>query len=201
MSELEIKMYRIRVAELTTGIALYLALAIAGFALRRPEYSHLRNTISELGEYGARDSLLAGWGVFFPVGLALAALAGLFWKVRVRFRAARPAAALAACVAVGYLVAVFFPCDPGSPFSGSGRQAIHNIGGAVEYFGGAVALVFLARASAQFRWVFTISAIVTLAVAFGISVPELTEVRGLLQRVGEASLFGSLIVATRLART
>lgn len=171
-------------------MAIYLAAAIVGFALRRSDYSHLQNSISELGEFGARDSALVSWGVFFPVGLGAAALAVHFWR-----NGARAAGILAACIATGYIVAAFFRCDPGSPLSGSGRQAIHNLGGAVEYFGGAAALLLMARGSPRLRWVFAIAGVVVLLVSIGVSVPDLAHLRGLIQRCGETCQFGALILA------
>ncbi len=187
-----------RIKLVPAGAAGYLTLAIVVFALRRPEYSHLRSTISELGEFGAPDSHLVSLGVFFPVGLAMATFSIFIWKAPREKPGGRSAAALAMCVAVGYLVAAFFPCDPGSPLSGTARQAIHNWGGAIEYFGGAIALFSLARAQKQFRWVFAAAGLITLTVAFVISAPDLAEVRGLLQRIAEASLFGSVFLATGL---
>lgn len=178
------------------GSAAFLAIAIVAFGLRRPDYSHLAHTISELGEFGADDSALVSWAVFFPVGVALAAIAGRLLRGHAAApRSARPAAALAASVAAGYLVAAVFPCDPGSPLSGSGRQAVHNLGGAIEYFGGGFALIWLARVSGRFRWFFAAAALITLSVAFGVSAPELAQVRGLVQRIGETALFASIALA------
>jgi len=186
-----------RVSLLVLVAAVYLAGAIAVFAQRRPDYSHLRHTISELGEFGGADSGLVSFGVFLPVGIALAVAAVTIVRLRPGGRAA---AALAGCVATGYLVAAFFPCDPGSPLSGTPRQAIHNWGGAVEYFGGAIALGFLARVHIRFRWFFATSGAVVLAVAFALSVPDLAGVRGLLQRIAETALFGSVVLATLPSR-
>lgn len=57
---------------LVACISLFLTAGICFFGRRRMGYSHLRHTISELGEQGAADMQRVSWGLFFPVGLALA---------------------------------------------------------------------------------------------------------------------------------
>jgi hypothetical protein len=49
-------------------------------------------------------------------------------------------ALLAFCVGAGYAVGGAFPCDPGLPRHGSWRQNIHDMGGLLEYVGGAYAI-------------------------------------------------------------
>lgn len=166
--------------------SLLLLAALLHFPRRRPGYSHRRHTISELGEVGSRDGRLVSLGVFLPVGLLLGAAALLT-------RGANPAASLlAACVGVGYGVAAFFPCDPGSPLEGSARQGVHNLGGAVEYVGGTLALWRLGEAHGG--W-FQAAAVVVGLATVGLSLPVLFTVRGLIQRVAEAVLLSGLAVA------
>src|SRR5262245_17646556 len=53
-------------------VALAAAMVLLGtlyFASRRPGYSHISNTISELGETGAAQAHLVAFGFFLPVGL------------------------------------------------------------------------------------------------------------------------------------
>ena len=183
---------------LAMATTVYLAAGIIGFGLRRSDYSHIRNTISELGEYGAADSALVSWGIFLPVGLATIALSFLFLRRRRSSSGAIPAAALAVCIAVGYTVAAFFPCDPGAPLNGSVRTGIHNMGGAVEYFMGGLALAMLAFTSPKKRWIYAIATVFTFGAAIGLAAGDLDQWRGLLQRFGEASLFGSLILGAGL---
>ena len=180
---------------LALAASTYLAAAIVLFARRRPGYRHAEHTISELGEAGAADGRLVSWGVFLPVGLACLVIAWLLGApkgppVSDFVEAAR---ALALCLATGYLVAAVFPCDPGSPLSGSFRQAIHNLGGAVEYAGGTFALFTLAR-EAPASEPFQIAGALVMAGILGISFAS--RWRGLIQRVAEAALFGGLILAT-----
>jgi hypothetical protein len=168
---------------------LYLAAGIYWFGRRRPGYSHSRHTISELGERGAFNALWVSWGVFLPVGLAMAAT----W---LSYRAsAAEAATLAAAISIGYVGGAIFPCDPGSPTHGSLRQGIHNLAGGVEYIGGTACLLALGRHHSCFMVPAAVVAISTLM----ISVPIAASARGLVQRVAECSLFGSLVLALSFA--
>ncbi|HEX4953285.1 MAG TPA: DUF998 domain-containing protein [Thermoanaerobaculia bacterium] len=170
---------------LTLITSVFLLIAIVWLGNRRPGYRHAEHTISELGEVRAADGRLVSFGVFLPVGVALLLAAHLVRPADER------AALLALCIAVGYAVAAFFPCDPGSPLWGSNRQMVHNLGGGVEYFGGAVALGRLAEVHGP---VFTAAAFTVGAAGVALSLPSL-KVRGLVQRVAEAVLFGGLLWA------
>lgn len=170
---------------LVVGTALYLALGVLLFGRLRAGHDHLRHTISELGEAGAPRARLVAWGLFMPVGLAMAATFA-------RHRSDAPeAAALAACIAIGYVGAAIFPCDPGSPLRGSTRQALHNLAGGIQYVGGGLVLLALGRQSAAWLWA---AAVVGLAAAL-LSWPRALGVRGGVQRVAEACLFGALSAA------
>ena len=72
--------------------------------------------------------------------------------------------------------------------SGSFRQGLHNLGGAVEYFGGAYALLRLAESHGPH---FRVAGIAVGASALLISAPA-GVLRGAIQRVAEALLFGAL---------
>lgn len=166
----------------------YLLAAVGVLGARRIGYSHVRDTISELGEAGSPQAKLVAAGVFLPVGLAMLALAWL--SPQPASGNGSSGSVLASCLGIGYIVAALFPCDPGSPLSGSWRQAVHNAGGAVEYLGGAFALTRIAGAHGQ---PFDTLATVVLGAAVAMSVPALARVRGLVQRVAESSLFGALV--------
>ena len=112
-----------------TLVATAAVLALFGticFACRRPEYRQTIDTISELGERGAGDSRLVSFGLFLPVGL-LVWLA--LWLVHRQNPGVDVSLSLLAlsCLGTGYVVAAFFPCDPGSPLYGSWRQQVHNL--------------------------------------------------------------------------
>jgi len=171
---------------LTLFAVIYLFAALFVLGARKPAYRHVRHTISELGEIGAPHARLVALGVFLPVGGVMLLVA---WLVRAF---GTETCALALCLAVGYIVAALFPCDAGAPVSGTWRQAVHNLGGAVEYIGGAFALLGIAgHAGEPFRTL----GIVVLGAAIAISLTPLAGVRGLVQRVAELGLFGGLALA------
>lgn len=170
---------------LLTALVIYLVGGIIYFGFRRPGYSHLRHTISELGEDGAPNRRAVSWGLFFPVGVGL-----LLGALLAHVPALR---GLLLCLGIGYLVAAVFPCDVGSPSSGSAKQAVHNLGGAVEYIGG---IFFLHQAQSALLFQEVVSATVQLGLLTGcllaLSVPGFPG-RGLVQRVAEVLLFGQAL--------
>lgn len=176
---------------LTLAAAATVALC-AGLLLlapRKPGYSHLKHTISELGETGAPQQHLVSFWLFLPIGLLMLGVALQLGPD------SGPIATLALCIAVGYGVAAFFPCDPGSPLSGSVRQVLHNLGGAVEYVGGGIALARIGDALGQ---PFKIAGFIVLGATVALSVLPSTQVRGAVQRVAEACLFVGLAGAIAL---
>jgi Protein of unknown function (DUF998) len=168
---------------LTVVATAYLFAALVVVGAKSPAYSHMRHTISELGEFGSPRQNFVAFGIFLPVGVLLLAVAFLLHSVN------QPAALLALCIGIGYVVAALFPCDPGSPASGSSRQALHNLGGAVEYLGGAFALLRLAE---SFGLPFRAAGFVVFGAAVALSVTTFAPIRGLVQRIAEICLFGGL---------
>ncbi len=175
----------------TAITAAYLFASLLALAPRKPGYSHIKHSISELGEIGAPDQRFVAFGLFLSIGLVLLLVAYLLRP------ASPPAAALALCIAIGYLGAAAFPCDPGSPLSGSSRQAFHNLAGGVEYAGGGFALMTLAERLGQ---PFKLAGFVVLGAVIALSVLSSNSVRGIIQRVAESCLFGGLAWAAWLAR-
>lgn len=158
-------------------------------ARRRPAYSHVRDTISELGERGASDSQRVNFGLFLPVALLL------FGASATIFSSGERIAMLGLCMGVGYLVSLVAPCDPGSPLAGSFRQTLHNVGGGIEYCGGALSLWLVAEEHGAFffysGWIVAIGVV-------AISIPGLP-IRGLVQRGVETILFVCMSYACCLA--
>lgn len=167
----------------------YLAAMLAMLGMRKPGYRHVGQTISEIGEVGAPDQKFVAYGLFLPIGLALAAMG-------FAMRGHSNVVALAYCIAVGYLVAALFPCDPGSPVSGTARQGVHNLGGAVEYIGGGMSLMVLGE---QMSPAFQVGAFAVWGAAVALTVLPVGVLRGLVQRVAETVLFGCLAWAAWLA--
>lgn len=169
---------------LLTITSLFLAVAVAWFAARRADYSHVRHTISELGESGARSERAVSYGVFLPVGCMLLMIALLLKE------SSPVGAILALCIGIGYVTSALFPCDPGSPVFGSLSQMIHNYIGGIEYVGGSIALWHLggSESSAYFRATSIYVGVATVALVM----PRLWRVRGLVQRVAEIGLFVAL---------
>lgn len=171
---------------LTAVAAIYLVSGLIVLAPKKVGYRHSQHTISEIGELGSPHQRFVALGLFLPIGLLLIAVAFLVYAT------STPTAALALCIAIGYIIAAAFPCDPGSPLSGSTRQAIHNLGGAVEYIGGGFALMALAESHGQ---PFRAAGFVVIGAAIGLSVLPSNSIRGIVQRVAESCLFGGLALA------
>ena len=121
------------------AVTAYLIAGILYFGQKKIGYNHLKHTISELGESGTAREKQVGFGLFLPAGMGL-----LFIAVTNQHH--EIIRGLSACLAVGYIVAAFFPCDPGSPVSGTWKQQLHNFGGFIEYAGG---IYFLMKATEQ----------------------------------------------------
>ncbi|WP_164012981.1 DUF998 domain-containing protein [Pyxidicoccus trucidator] len=166
------------------------------FARRRPGYSHLRHTISELGETGAPDARRVAWLAFAPLGLAVWVFAALLGSRLPED--AGTGLVLLSLLGVSYVGAAVFPCDVGAPFWGTWRNQLHNLGGAAGYFGAGAGLIELGRAFedlASLSDLATVTATLGKAVLAGIFVLSFeSPVRGLVQRVMEAMVFGWMLL-------
>jgi len=173
---------------LVIATSVYLAIALVVFARRRPEYSHIRHTISELGEQGSPIEKPVAFGLFLPVGLAAT-------YVAFASRSNEPAALLAAALALGYIGGAFFPIDPGAPMSGSRRNGIHNLAAGFSYIGAIAAFELAGR---EMGFPFTAAKLVIVTFLISAYLPGIREIRGLLQRLVEfglhVGLFALLIV-------
>ena len=90
-----------------------LVAAVILAAAGRPEYQHATQTISELGEVGARRAALMNYGGFLPYGLLVIALAfGLHAVVR-RGSGDWLGPVLLGIYGLAYVAVAFAPCDPG----------------------------------------------------------------------------------------
>ena len=167
--------------------SLYLLASIICFGHKLPAYSHVKDTISELGETGSPFEKAVGYGVFLPIGFLLMIISAVLYFQDPQNDLHQNLSGLTACTGMGYAIAVFFPCDQGSPFSGSTRQQIHNLGGFIEYVGGSY---FLFQASEAIPFLSTIGYTIIIC-TIGISITKIA--RGLIQRGAEVALFGAMI--------
>ncbi len=173
------------------------------FGRRAAGYSHLRDTISELGAAGMKDARAVAWLWFAPSGVifVVAALAlgqGLGTDDAMR------AASILAFIGVGWIGAAIFPCDPGAPAFGTARNHFHNLLGGGAYLAGAAGMMEMARALEDTHPLLAMTARVSgpivLLGLFLISLPEIP-MRGLIQRVMEAILHGWLVFAASVVLT
>jgi hypothetical membrane protein len=109
-----------------TGPVVFALVTIVAAAFR-PDYSHLTNTISELGAAGTPYAAFMNYAGFVPAGLMLAifgiALAGLLPRHRLTIAAA----VLVTLFGSGLAVAGVISCDPGCPQTGGSRdQFVHD---------------------------------------------------------------------------
>ncbi len=168
------------------------------FARRRVGYSHLRQTISELGETGAPEAHAAAWIAFAPVGLAVIAYALLLRTHLPAGRELTQGMVLLSLLGVSYVSAAVFPCDPGAPAWGSWRNQLHNLGGALGYGGAAVGLIDMQRTFEDHAALAPLAALtgaLGMAVFFGLFLLSFeSPVRGLVQRLMETLLFGWMLL-------
>jgi hypothetical protein len=181
-------------------ILLAAAMVVLGtryFASLRLGYSHLSNTISELGETGAPRAHLVAYGFFLPVGLMVWLALWLIQRERPDQEVSTVLFALS-CLGTGYVVAAFMPCDPGGPLFGSWRTLIHNLAGLIDYGGTAVGFLLLARrrstngAAIQVAG-FMVAGAVCLACL--VLLLPVFSIRGGAQRLAEATQFTGVFFA------
>src|SRR5262245_46000637 len=114
-------------------VAVAAAMVLLGtlyFASARPGYSHISNTISELGETGAPQAHLVAFGFFLPVGL-IVWLALWLTHHHTSGRDASPVLLALSGLGTGYVLGALFPCDPGGPLFGTWRTLVHNTAGLI----------------------------------------------------------------------
>ena len=162
------------------------------FGARKPGYSHVRHTISELGEIGSPVGSSVSYIGFLSTGI-------LLWLFLLVAAAALPhesteAFYLLSLVGVGYVGGAIFRCDPGAPLIGSSRNTLHNIFGALEYVGAAGAFTTLKRSEfwSPLSGLTVYAGGLVLVCLWGISFPH--PFRGLIQRVAETTIFLGVVL-------
>jgi hypothetical protein len=162
------------------------------FGSRKPGYSHVRHTISELGEIGSPVGSSVSYIGFLSTGISL----WLFLLVVARAvpQESTEALYLLSLVGAGYVGGAVFRCDPGAPLIGSWRNTLHNIFGGLEYLGAAGAFTTLERSefwSPLSELMVYAGGLVVLCL-WGISFPH--PLRGLIQRVSETTIFLGVVL-------
>ncbi|MFY1825743.1 DUF998 domain-containing protein [Myxococcus fulvus] len=167
------------------------------FARHRPGYSHLRNTLSELGETGAPGAARVGWLGFAPAGLAILVFCALLHAYLTAQGEGGAGAVLLSLLGFSYVGAAVFPCDAGAPFWGTWKNQMHNLVAGLGYFGAGGGLIELERV---FEDLPALSSLTTVTGALGklvllgmVGLSFESAVRGLLQRTVEALVFGWMV--------
>jgi len=184
-----------RAAILAIVPAWLLMLVVSG-ALK-PGYSHVSQYISELNAIGTPYAWQIGLFGFVPFGLMVIAVLVLAAPLLPVRGIARVGYWMLLLEAVAYIGSAFAPCDAGCPAEGSLSQQLHNLLGLVTYLGTFFAVVLLACGSglrAITRMVLLIVATLWLLLFFAMVVPPMEPLRGLVQRIGEAVLYGTLLM-------
>lgn len=160
------------------------------YGRRKPGYSHLRHTISELGEMGSPVGKSASWG-FIAIGISL----WLFLLIAARLLPDQSEVFfLLSLVGAGYVGGGIFRCDPEAPPFGSWRTTLHNLFGALEYVGAAGAFLTLKRSEfwSPLSDVMSFAGGIVFICLAGISF--LHPLRGLVQRIAETIIFGGAVL-------
>ena len=165
----------------------YLIAGIVYFGSKLKNYSHLKHTISELGETGSIYEKQVGFGFFLVVGM-------LLFIISILARENFTAFVIAMSQALGYGLSAFFPCDRGSPLFGTWKQWVHNFAGVIGYGGSIFAILNASDDAlpAQFIPFKTAGYLITFCILLACIPPN--PVRGLAQRTGETLLFGCLLL-------
>ena len=165
------------------------------FGALSPSYSHVHNYISELGETGSPYAVWVNGAGFLPIGLAV-----FLFLFLAQLPVARRSILLFSSVGWAYVLAAFFPCDPGCPEQGSLSQLVHNASAIVCYPATIAGLILMAsslRKDPQWKKLAGFAMVCSLLVAAGFGlmlVPEFELWRGLSQRVAEIATFGWIAV-------
>jgi len=130
---------RLAIAGILSPIVLVCATVLV--ASQRPEYSHFRQTISELGTTGSRHAVWMNWAGIVPAGVLVAVAACALYDAFGHGRLAIFASATLAVAGCSFVVAGAFPWvgRPGDLLSTSSR--IHLIAAVTGFLGLALAPV------------------------------------------------------------
>ncbi|HYP05308.1 MAG TPA: DUF998 domain-containing protein, partial [Bryobacteraceae bacterium] len=125
---------------LTAGLA---AIVPMYFGCRKPGYSHIRHTISELAEAGSPVGRSVALYGFLPIGLLT--WLSLWVAAQAAPHVSRETFFMLSLIGSGYVGGALFRSDPNAPMFGSLQNTLHNIFGSLEYAGAAGAFLSLER--------------------------------------------------------
>lgn len=161
-------------------------------------YSHVSQFISELGARDAPNEYLIRFGGFLPTAVFLSVFAILAHSVLPRSRKCTFGFVGIFVFSFTYLVAVFFPCDPGCrPIHPSTSQTLHNLIGFMGYLLVPLSLGLLGASAKTWNKGKTLSLLgsvgaVTSLIGLLTLTPESPYV-GVSQRMLEASLLAWIV--------
>lgn len=162
------------------------------FGRRKPGYSHIRHTISELGEAGSPIGRSVALYGFLPTGLSLWLF--LWVAAEAAPHVSRELLYMLSLVGAGYVGGALFRSDPDAPMFGSWRNTFHNLFGSLEYIGAAGAFLSLERDDfwAPLSSVAKYAGFLILICFCGLGFAH--PLRGLVQRIAETTIFGGIVL-------
>lgn len=186
---------------LVLAVALVYAVMVYGGGWLKTDYDLVSQFTSELTSSGTdwAGTIATAHVVWGMLGLALLWVASPLVPVS---GVARGGYWLLASEPGVWIGSALLPCDPGCPFDGSLTQTLHNLWAVITFVATTVGLLLLARnpaVSATTRLAWALLAVFWLATFVLMLMPAAEPVRGLIQRLGEGTLYGTLcVVAWRL---
>jgi len=177
-----------------SGAALIIVLTVIA-GLNFPNYSHITQSISELGARNAPNEYLVRYGGFLSAGILLC-LFTLFALLSLPKSRMTMIGLLGLCYfPVSYVVAAFFPCDTGCSLTEpSLSQLIHSFIGGIGHIAGPLGLMAIGTQARKWTngnllssLAFVLGVIALLASLFTVDFSGLTE------RIAEISLLGWMV--------
>ena len=162
--------------------------------LHTPNYSHLRQYLSELGQTGAPMGRWVSIAGFLPIGVLILTFLLALKTFLPSSRRATWGIIAAMGVGIGYIAAGLAPCDPGCPTWGTLSQNVHTVTGYYHYGGAILGLgLFLSVFRTQRVWrnlvpITTLGIVLAVVGAAGMII--LPGWKGAFQRVAELGFFG-----------
>lgn len=182
---------------LVVAVVLSYLLMMFGGGVLKPDYSHIGQFISELNASGTPYARTIGWLGFFPFGVLAGALIVAAFRSAPVHGASRLGYWLLMAEPIAYIGSVFAPCDVGCPVEGSASQMLHNLLGLVTYLATTIGLFLLAFAlniSTRWRLFWAALSLLWLTLFVLMVAGSMADFRGLLQRLAEWVVYGSLCV-------